>query len=96
VSISLFPSIGNWSFPCRSHYWIDGGRVIWADEWSDDMIANRARDRFAKQNHYAGQRSVASGAAAPPTPSRPGFWAGAASFVRSAASRAREALRKWG
>jgi len=21
-SISLDPSIGNWSFPCRSHYWI--------------------------------------------------------------------------
>jgi len=21
-SISLDPSIGNWSFPCKSHYWI--------------------------------------------------------------------------
>ena len=40
VSISLFPSVGNWNFPCRSHYWIDGGRV-WADQWSDGMIAAR-------------------------------------------------------
>lgn len=27
---SLRPSIGNWSFPCRSHYWIKCGRVEWA------------------------------------------------------------------
>lgn len=26
-SVSLDPSIGNWSLPCRSHYWIDHGRV---------------------------------------------------------------------
>ena len=24
-TISLTPSIGNWSFPCRSHYWIRAG-----------------------------------------------------------------------
>ena len=23
VSVSLSPSIGNWSFECQSHYWID-------------------------------------------------------------------------
>jgi hypothetical protein len=64
VSISLFPSVGNWNFPCRSHYWIDGGRG--ADQWSDGMIAaGRVRDRFAKQNYYAGQQSVAPGAGAP-------------------------------
>jgi hypothetical protein len=28
--ISLTPSIGNWRLPCRSHYWISGGRVDWA------------------------------------------------------------------
>jgi hypothetical protein len=21
-SVSLYPSIGNWNFPCKSHYWI--------------------------------------------------------------------------
>jgi hypothetical protein len=53
VSISLYPSIGNWNFPCRSHYWIDGSRVAWADEWSDEMIAaGRARDRAAKLEYY--------------------------------------------
>jgi Family of unknown function (DUF6527) len=28
-TISLKPSIGNWSYPCRSHYWIKGNRVVW-------------------------------------------------------------------
>lgn len=30
LSISLYPSIGNWRFSCRSHYWIRNNRVIWA------------------------------------------------------------------
>ena len=28
-TVSLQPSIGNWSYPCRSHYWIKGDRVVW-------------------------------------------------------------------
>ena len=28
-SISLAPSIGNWNFPCRSHYIITENRVMW-------------------------------------------------------------------
>lgn len=31
-NISLSPSIGNWSFPCRSHYWIRNGEVKWCKE----------------------------------------------------------------
>lgn len=26
---SLFPSIGNWSMACKSHYWIRNGQVVW-------------------------------------------------------------------
>lgn len=29
-SISLCPSIGNWSLDCQSHYWIDRNQVRWA------------------------------------------------------------------
>lgn len=29
VSVSLSPSIGNWNFPCRSHYVIRRNRVNW-------------------------------------------------------------------
>lgn len=53
-SISLDPSIGNWSFPCRSHYWIRKSRVSWAQAWSDSEIrAGRARDRRTKARHFA-------------------------------------------
>ena len=33
-SISLFPSIGNYRFPCRSHYFIKKNRVLWVGEKS--------------------------------------------------------------
>ena len=28
-TITLFPSIGSWNLPCRSHYWIRNNRAIW-------------------------------------------------------------------
>ena len=45
-AVSLTPSIGNWSFPCKSHYWIEGNRVRWAGAMSPREIAYvQARDR---------------------------------------------------
>ena len=45
-TVSLHPSIGNWSFPCKSHYWIKGNRVEWAAAMSAERIAAvKARDR---------------------------------------------------
>lgn len=47
-SISVRPSVGNWSLACKSHYVIDKGRVQWARNFSPDEISrNRARDRAA-------------------------------------------------
>lgn len=52
-SISLDPSIGNWSFPCRSHYWIERNRVRWARHWSNEQIqAGRVHDALVKQRHF--------------------------------------------
>jgi hypothetical protein len=34
-TISLWPSIGNWNFPCRSHYIIRHSRIVPADPWDD-------------------------------------------------------------
>ena len=31
-SVSLYPSIGNWSFRCRLHYWIERNTIKWADQ----------------------------------------------------------------
>ena len=33
-SVSLDPSVGNWSYPCRSHYILQGNRIIWAGAMS--------------------------------------------------------------
>lgn len=44
-TVSLSPSIGNWQFPCRSHYWISRNRVRWARQFSEMEIAEvRRRD----------------------------------------------------
>jgi len=51
--ISLHPSIGNWSFPCQSHYLIKRGRVIWVPSMSrKDIDAGRASDRSAKEQQF--------------------------------------------
>lgn len=45
-TVSLNPSVGNWSFPCQSHYWISGNRVQWSAAMSAERIAAvKARDR---------------------------------------------------
>lgn len=52
-SISLDPSIGNWSFDCKSHYWIRHNDVIWAAQWSQEEIdAGRIYDRSAKEKYF--------------------------------------------
>ncbi|RIH63512.1 hypothetical protein D1164_19345 [Mariniphaga sediminis] len=36
---SLYPSIGNWQLPCKSHYWIRNGEIKWSYQWSEEEIA---------------------------------------------------------
>jgi Family of unknown function (DUF6527) len=56
-SVTLDPSIGNWSFPCRSHYWIRKDRAEWALPMSQREIeAGRQRDQIAKGKYYSGLR----------------------------------------
>lgn len=53
-TISLYPSIGNWSFKCRSHYWIKNNKVVWAEAWSKEKIdAGRTYDQWAKEKYFA-------------------------------------------
>lgn len=52
-AVSLSPSIGNWNFPCKSHYWITGGRVNWAKKFgAAQMDAVRRRDHDDKLKLY--------------------------------------------
>jgi hypothetical protein len=49
-AVSRAGSIGNWSFPCRSHYLIRRGQVHWRGPWRHTTVdAGRAADRLAKQ-----------------------------------------------
>ncbi len=61
-TVSLDPSIGNWSFACRSHYWIRNNRVQWAEQWSKERIgAVRSFDAVAKDRYFRGSKpAVAS------------------------------------
>lgn len=53
-AISLWPSVGNWNLPCRSHYVIEGNRVIDAGRWGKGRIeAEQKRDKVAKAKFYA-------------------------------------------
>ena len=53
-TVTLLPSIGNWSFACQSHYWIRKNQVIWAKAMSQQEIKRiRARDAADKAKHIA-------------------------------------------
>lgn len=55
-TVSLTPSIGNWGFPCRSHYWITSNQVQWSGAWTDMRIAaGRARDDWDRQQYFVGR-----------------------------------------
>jgi Family of unknown function (DUF6527) len=52
-TMSLYPSVGNWSFPCRSHYFITDGEVRWAKSWSRERVEmNRGLQRTEKQRYF--------------------------------------------
>lgn len=74
-TVSLDPSIGNWSFHCESHYWIRRNKVIWARRWSKREIES-ARDE--ERLEYAGYLGAADSSSKeskkPPARRRKGFW----------------------
>lgn len=52
-TISLWPSIGRWQHPCKSHYVIRKNKVIWQRQFDDDEIAEVAlRDVEDVQNYF--------------------------------------------
>lgn len=52
-TVSLYPSIGNWAFPCNSHYWIKKNRIEWAKGWTREQIAiGRQMDSEAKEEYF--------------------------------------------
>ena len=59
--VSLRPSIGNWNYRCKSHYFITNNRVIWADKFTQKQIASvQAKDNFDKQKYIANKNKQGS------------------------------------
>lgn len=48
-TISLYPSIGNWSFACQSHYWIRKDQIVFARKWTEEEI-EEGREKERKKN----------------------------------------------
>ena len=47
-AVTLYPSIGNWSFACRSHYWIQRNRIVWSGSIPSQQVKLiQARDLAA-------------------------------------------------
>ena len=52
--VSLYPSIGNWNYPCQSHYWIRDNQVVWAERWTNAQIQRAGEfDDAAKEAYFA-------------------------------------------
>lgn len=52
-SVSLYPSIGNWNFECKSHYWITRNKVRFARKWYDwEIDEGRKKDTALKNKFF--------------------------------------------
>jgi len=50
---TLHPSIGNWQKPCRSHYLIIDGNVVWAGDMSEQKIlAGRLAEQRRREEYF--------------------------------------------
>lgn len=64
-TVSLNPSIGNWGYPCRSHYVIDRSRIKWAADMSEQAIEHGRRHDHALRGRHFGGASIAAPVAVP-------------------------------
>jgi hypothetical protein len=56
-TVSLTPSIGNWSFKCQSHYWIKKGKIIYCTNWEHKQIKkNRKKDKKKKCKFFKNKK----------------------------------------
>lgn len=50
--ITLDPSIGNWNFPCKSHYWIRNNEVVWAPKWTQQRMKQVQKQDLSNRQAY--------------------------------------------
>ena len=64
-TISLHPSIGNWNFKCKSHYWIQNNQVKWAKTWSEKKIELAREDQKLEREEFYEKRKKDKGEVRP-------------------------------
>ena len=86
IHVSLHPSIGSWSLPCKSHYWLRAGNVAWAEAFTEEEIQTvRSHDLTAQDHYFSGRGAPAPSATVVPTDTpveQPGFWSKVVRWVR--------------
>ena len=56
-SVSFSPSIGNWNFECRSHYWIRNSRVVHSRSWSKEEVDYGRKNDEKKKTRYFSKKN---------------------------------------
>lgn len=59
-SPTVIPSIGVWDAKCRSHYFIDSGKVVWSNKFSEEKIAISMRRQLERHVAASAKPSVGS------------------------------------
>jgi hypothetical protein len=54
---TLAPSVGNWQFPCKSHYLIREGRIVWAGAWTSEQITSGRQAEEKRHQAYFDERA---------------------------------------
>lgn len=50
---TIRPSVGNWQRPCRSHYLITDGDIVWCGDWSPaEVLAGRRAEEARRRDYY--------------------------------------------
>jgi hypothetical protein len=58
---TLDPSVGNWQLPCRSHYWIREGKIVWSAQWTSAQAASGRRADEERRRAYFEARASGRG-----------------------------------
>ena len=59
--VSLYPSIGNWNYSCKSHYWIRRNKIKWAAPLSAHRIALVQQRDLADKAKYIAELNLKKG-----------------------------------
>jgi hypothetical protein len=57
-SVSLYPSIGNWNFDCKSHYWIIKNKIRFARKWKTVEIESEKKADLKRKWKYFSKQKI--------------------------------------